>query len=98
MPDSSKDEKQTSLEDKTAPKTAKAAKSAKDDKPAPAPAKADHVPEDQVKNFEVLEDCEIPRGASTFRLRKGKIVQRGSYDIRHLKAVGAKLKARPDLG
>lgn len=56
------------------------------------------VPKQAVQNFEVLEDAEVPRGASTFRLIKGKVVSRASYDIRHLEAVGVKLKPRPDLG
>lgn len=102
------DKQQTSLEDKvTTSKSggSKSKASTKDKGKEPAAASSapkessvSSVPEAQVKNFEVLETCEIPRGASTFRLNKGKIVSRGNYDIRHLKAVGAKLKPRPDLG
>lgn len=44
------------------------------------------------KRYLVLDTVDVPRGASTFRLPKGKIISAMGYDIAYIKSCGAKLE------
>jgi hypothetical protein len=41
--------------------------------------------------YQVMEDIKIPRGASSFMLRAGKVISNRGYDIPTLLRCGAKL-------
>lgn len=57
---------------------------------APPLPKPNKLP--QRKQYRVTEDREVPRGASSFILRKGKIVTELGYDLDALRAAGVKLE------
>lgn len=75
----------------------------------PAPSVTVVVPpSDQVKitiepaglpryaRWKVLEDAEVPRGASTFELRREQVLSEQHYDVGALIAAGVKLERLPE--
>jgi hypothetical protein len=50
------------------------------------------------RKFLVTESAEIPRGGSSYLLRKGKTISSHGYDIEALKRQGVKLTEVPEPG
>jgi len=44
--------------------------------------------------YEVQADFEVPRGASSFLLRKGKVISSRGYDVEGLQKLGVQLVAK----
>jgi len=57
--------------------------------PAPAPSAPVAA---SAKRYLVLDTIDVPRGASSFRLPKGKIISAMGYDIAYILSCGAKLE------